>query len=579
MPTQATANAMFGRFHDYLQRRYPQQALNFHLLHGQAPLSAEYQQLRKIAQVYGHDRTPGDPGHVMAQEWFTYRKRGLLALFAVGTIDQALMAALPVRHGFVRMFGLAYKTIILDEVHAYDTYTSNLLDQLLQWLSALGCSVVLLSATLPTKRRHELIEAYTGRPVNDCEAPYPRITVARGDRQESVAFTARAESRKTVQVEWASRDFETLAVRLEKELADGGCVACVCNTVHRAQKLYEVLTKVLRDTDIEVDLFHARFPFDERDWREKRTQRRFGKDGSQRPVAAVLVATQVIEQSLDIDFDLMVSDLAPVDLLLQRAGRLHRHQRDPRPSPLQDAARLQIIKPLVDSDGLPEFDRAQCYIYPQYLLLATWWKLQRRDIIRVPEDVEELIERVYAQRQHLPNYSERFSSRISSAWDELQKRQEELQGQAQIKLIRAPEALEYLGDMIQTHEPLQEDRPEIHPALHALTRWSDAPSVTVVCLYGSPEQCFFDQQQTEKVDLHEAPDDGMVKKLLGRSLSLSGHTVYEYFIDAERPPTWRRNTLLRNLYPAFFDQDGKLYADNFELSLDPELGLVVNDDK
>jgi len=290
MPTQATANAMFTRFQEYLQRRYPHQAVNFHLLHGQASLSADYQQLRKIAQVYGQGETRSDTGQIMAQEWFTYRKRGLLGPFAVGTIDQALMAALPVHHGLVRMFGLAYKTVIFDEVHAYDTYTSNLLERLLTWLSELGCSVVMLSATLPANRRHGLIKAYTGC-SSDQEPGYPRITIAAPGMQKSRTFTVR-ESR-TVQIEWVSSDFGVLASDLKKVLENGGCAACVCNTVRRAQEFYNTLREALRDTDIELDLFHARFPFEERDRREKCVQRRFGKDG-ERPRAAVLMATQVM---------------------------------------------------------------------------------------------------------------------------------------------------------------------------------------------------------------------------------------------------------------------------------------------
>ena len=113
------------------------------------------------AEVYDDDRAPGA---VVADAWFAQdRKQGLLAPFAVGTIDQALFAVLQTKHQFVRLFGLAGKVVILDEVHAYDVYvTKRYLRRLLRWLAALGCPVILLSATLPGLKRQELLEAYAG---------------------------------------------------------------------------------------------------------------------------------------------------------------------------------------------------------------------------------------------------------------------------------------------------------------------------------------------------------------------------------------------------------------------------------
>src|SRR5207237_1090877 len=110
--------------------------------------------------------------------------QALLAPFGVGTIDQALLSVLQTRHGFVRLFGLAGKAVILDEVHAYDAYMSVLLKRLLAWLAALGCPVVLLSATLPSAKRRKLLEEYAGVTVEAAsDVPYPRIsTIAPGGR-------------------------------------------------------------------------------------------------------------------------------------------------------------------------------------------------------------------------------------------------------------------------------------------------------------------------------------------------------------------------------------------------------------
>ncbi len=187
MPTQATANAMFNRFRcNYLSKRYPEQYVDLQLLHGHASLSAAYQQLRQLGQIWDQSDGPSPAGGaVVAGEWFGFRKRGLLGPFGVGTVDQALLSAMQASHSFVRLFGLAGKAVIFDEVHAFDTYTSKLLDRLLSWLAALGCPVVLLSATLPPSRRRALLRAYAGDDVDEPNTPYPRLLRATAGGVES----------------------------------------------------------------------------------------------------------------------------------------------------------------------------------------------------------------------------------------------------------------------------------------------------------------------------------------------------------------------------------------------------------
>ena len=204
-----------------------------------------------------------DDGNVLAAEWFTHRKRGLLAPFGVGTVDQILLAVLQTRHVFVRLFGLAHKTVIVDEVHAHDAYMSTLLERLLEWLAAMGTSVVLLSATLPRAKRESLVRAYAGSNVACAgeEAAYPRITVVTGGR--CLQTHAPASSRPPVHVSWHSG-----GPRLGEELADalknGGCAAVVCNTVGlRPGGLH--VTEAVLSPGPGVGPFYARYPFGERD--------------------------------------------------------------------------------------------------------------------------------------------------------------------------------------------------------------------------------------------------------------------------------------------------------------------------
>ena len=209
----------------------------------------------------------------------------------MGTVDQGLLAALEAKHVFVRLFGLAQKVVVIDEVHAYDTYMSTLLGRLLEWLGALGTSVVLLSATLPRKRRALLARAYAEgaqwpEPVLEHEGAYPCLTWASGEGLGAVALPTSPWATKNLAIRWAASadDDDALADALERALADRGCAAVICNTVARAQRVYGALRARFPgvgddDGAPQVDLLHARFLVEERERRERRVQRRFGKPG------------------------------------------------------------------------------------------------------------------------------------------------------------------------------------------------------------------------------------------------------------------------------------------------------------
>jgi CRISPR-associated endonuclease/helicase Cas3 len=569
MPTQATANAMFSRFEHYLRRRHPHESTQLSLVHRQALLSAHYQEMLKLSQVYDESQRQEGEGAVVAAEWFTFRKRGLLSPFAVGTIDQALMAVLPTRHVFVRLFGLAYRTIILDEVHAYDTYTTTILQRLLTWLSALHCGVVILSATLPKSRREALIRAYAGQEIDVPEESYPRITWVDDGQAGSTGFSV--QQRAPLLVEWHDSDVTALAEDLAGALADGGCAACVCNTVTRAQEVFQCLCESLRPCGVEVYLFHARYPFGARQEREVLALRLFGKDRKQRPHAAVLVATQVVEQSLDLDFDLMVSEMAPVDLLLQRSGRLHRHDTgQPRPPGLE-RPRLWLLRPGLDRDGMPDFGASR-YVYEEYVLLKTWETLGDREFIAVPGEVEELIEQVYTDdTEAIPEGV--WGSRLASVRERLDARQAKMERQATEAYLRLPTHRGALAEL--TKCCLEEDAPDLNPLLQAQTRWSEGPSVEVVCLYGEGDRWYLDRALTEPVDPTQKSDEATIERLNQRAVRLSMAKVAVHFLATDVPAAWRRQASLRHLRPAVFSAAGVLQGDGFTLRLDEELGLIV----
>ncbi|MCY3907818.1 MAG: CRISPR-associated helicase Cas3' [Anaerolineaceae bacterium] len=606
LPTQATSNQMFGRVRDFLTIRYPGDTVHLQLLHGHASLSAEFQALRHnhsrtFSPDYSGNEEGADESGVVAAEWFTHRKRGLLAPFGVGTIDQALLAALQTKHVFVRLFGLARKTVIVDEVHAYDAYMLTLLERLLEWLAALGSPVVLLSATLPKERRQALLAAYmkglgreSGPETAALQTDYPRISWTSASTPPSArTVSVSSRGKKNVALEWTDGDLPAhgdapfpLGKLLQDALAQGGCAAVICNTVRRAQELYLALKPYFPHTADDghpkLDLLHARYLFEDREAREQRALVRFGKpDGTvtdatgkeravQRPSSAVLVSTQVIEQSLDLDFDLMVSDLAPADLLLQRAGRLHRHQRSR--SPGVEHPRLLVSLPEL-SDGVPQFEAGTKAVYDQHVLLRTWLALRDRQSIRVPDDLEEIVEDVYDENRSPSDVSERLRDSWHETRKDLENTKEQEREEAKDRWIKAPS---YGGQLWRlAADPREEDAPDFHQAYQALTRLAP-PIASVVMLYGSPDAAFADVDHGDPVDMDVVPTDDLVVRFLRRSVSISDKRVVFQLLEQSPPANWSRLALLRNHRTVFLDRAG--VSDEigaYRIVLDGETGARV----
>ncbi|RBM06983.1 type I-E CRISPR-associated protein Cse1/CasA [Streptomyces sp. PT12] len=351
LPTRATGDAMFGRLLGWLERLPAggDDRRSVFLAHAKAILNERWAGLvragsRTVAAVevdggQGISR-PGvaersHPGELEAHQWLRGRKKGALASFAVGTIDQVLFAGLKSRHLALRHLALAGKVVVIDEVHAYDAYMSTYLERVLGWLGAYRVPVVLLSATLPAARRRALATAYAGEPV-DIDQPadaYPLLTAVAPGEAPSSARPVPSGRGSAVRVERLDDGLDALVDRLEAELADGGCALVVRNTVDRVQETAERLRERFGEGNVTVA--HARFLAADRARKDAELRRLFGPGGERPAERHVVVASQVIEQSLDIDFDLLVTDLAPVDLVLQRMGRLHRHTRV-RPARLRE---------------------------------------------------------------------------------------------------------------------------------------------------------------------------------------------------------------------------------------------------
>lgn len=359
--------------------------------------------------------------------WFSPSKRGLLYPFAVGTIDQALMAVMNVKHGFVRRFGLAGKVVILDEVHSYDLYTGTLLDMLVADLRKLGCTVIILSATLTESRRERLIGC--GLPEANY---YPCISAVNGTHTEG-CFAAAVASRPPMEValNWLEPG-DSVAVDEALAQARRECnVLCIANTVKQAQMWYWQLTQSMTEDDKEIKtgLLHSRFPSFRREELEDDWMTALGKNPRSRPHGSILIATQIVEQSVDIDADYIISEIAPVDMLLQRMGRLWRHTRDVRPVSRPILA-IALSAPHPESDEADSdayrlcFGMGTSYVYAPYVLERTYAALRNRKSVNVPGSIRELLETVYAEEPDGANAT------IAEFKLEMQKRMDELRGHA-----------------------------------------------------------------------------------------------------------------------------------------------------
>lgn len=373
LPTRLTSDRIHQRVQAFLDT-ISVNGERVRLAHGQAWMRA-----------FEHGGAALDAG----REWFRPSKRALLLPFAVGTVDQALLAVLKVRHHFVRGFGLAGKVVILDEVHSYDLYTGTLLDLLVRRLLELGCTVIILSATLTAARRRSFVD---GGGAGDA---YPLVSASRGDDQVFVPTEAPAD--QTVDVALGPASEAEVAELAAVKAASGHCVLCIANTVAGAQRWYNAVKAAMSEGAFEIGLLHSGFPA----WRRRQIEdlwmERLGKDGN-RPEGCVLVATQVVEQSVDIDADLMITELAPTDMLIQRLGRLWRHHRPDRPC--QSPVVRIVVGDMDGVDSLEELEEAlgvpNCRVYQPYVLWRSFQVWKALGEVALPGDIRSLLEATYA---------------------------------------------------------------------------------------------------------------------------------------------------------------------------------------
>ena len=393
LPTMATSNAMLTRVERVAANLFSGRP-SLGLSHGRARQSPQFQ------RILGNDGSdPGEP--VTCGQWLADdRRRILLADIGVGTIDQALMAVLPTRFNTLRLWALSNRILIVDEAHSYDPFMEEELRSLLRFHAMLGGSAIMMTATLPGKMRDGYAEAFQRglgmrRPTRIEGDAYPQLSLVHGKQVETCAPAPVPATCRKIEVERV--DAGAAMERIEEGVEQGAACVWIRNAVDDAIAAVQALDS----RGIPADLLHARFTVADRLRKEEALQARFGRDwtGSR---GGVLVATQVVEASLDLDFDVMVSDLAPIGSLIQRAGRLWRHMelRPTESRPIPGPA-LHIVAPdpedVEDGQWLHRVLDAGAWVYP----LSDQWRTARAvfgaGAIREPDGLRDLIEAVHGR--------------------------------------------------------------------------------------------------------------------------------------------------------------------------------------
>ena len=377
LPTAATSNQMYERVNDMLMRLKLSRAK---LMHSMAWLVND-----KNMTYHGEEAS-------QAALWTEPMRLGLIAPFAVGTVDQVMMAALRIKYGVLRLAGLTDKILIIDEMHSYDAYMSEIIGTLLNWCRALQIPVVMLSATLPAEKKADYAKIYDSQAIFLDNKSYPCIT-AFYENEKTQQFPVNGSHQKmdvSIALMPILNDTAAIAAQVVQQINHtNGCYCLLCNTVKEAQNLYQAVKTI--DGELPVLLFHARFHAKRRNELETACLKKLSSNPSQRPEKLLVIATQVVEQSLDVDFDYLFTDICPIDLLFQRIGRVWRHEETKRPSCISQPSVTVFVSHNSDFGSTGK-------VYPPVLLEKTMQWLEQRDVLHIPEDIPVFVDAVYSDR-------------------------------------------------------------------------------------------------------------------------------------------------------------------------------------
>ena len=533
LPTQLTSEKIHERINQFLPEILPEtQKHNAMLIHGNAWLKWNLWEL---------DDSDSTLNAMKRDSWFQTKKRALLATFGAGTIDQALLSVINVKHKALRAFALSGKVVIIDEIHSYDHYTGSLISSLVHKLQHWGCTVVLLSATL-TEDSKKTFAHLPSQPGKSPHSSYPLVTIRQKDGKIS-EYPFPCSMGKRVNLNISEVEEEALSLAYDKALK-GEQVLWIENTVRNAQYIFSKFNQV-HDKRLEIGLVHSRFPKIVRDKNENHWTSILGKNAleKRRECGRILVGTQVLEQSIDIDADFLITRLAPIDMIFQRIGRLWRHRATQRPVSASCSSMVLFDEIMKDPLQIGN-NSGKLLPYDPYVLYRTLDCIRQLKAFLLPDDIRKYLELVYAER----NESDESILRLK------------------LDMTRKANILEQMASVsLGIGLSLQNDDT-------ASTRINDTPTVQVLLLRkdkGNPQntQMIYTPFEKEPIPIPAAAGGGRTDRLrssirLQQSLISVRESIAPRYNDFETdflsPLVYTGNDDFRPIRAAYLDDDGRL---------------------
>lgn len=569
LPTQATANGIFPRILEWGEKQASQNVLSIRLAHGMAKMNKAYTNLMDNGEHTECTVDDYENNRLIVHDFFQGSKQALLADFVVGTVDQVLLASLKQKHFMLRHLGLCGKMVIIDECHAYDAYMNEYLERTLQWLGAYRTPVIMLSATLPYERRSAFVDAYRGFSDRKQEefwqksVSYPLLTWTDGKAvfQKTILYsgTEREVEIEKLDLPKSVLEQRSIVIRiLSDNLAEGGCAAVVVNTVKRAQEFARAIKKALPEKN--VILLHSRFIAEDRNEYEKALLAKAGKASTKADrEGLIVIGTQVIEQSLDFDVDMMITDLCPIDLLLQRIGRLHRH-------PCHDVMRPDNLKKakcfvLDINEGLEKGSKS---IYGSYLLMRTRSFLPKK--ITLPTDVAVLVQSVYDDTYQVKNASRDYEIAREEHWE---KRIKACRDADAFRLI-SPGRRKTINRFLEATDLADEEQAK------AQVRNGEV-NLEVIMLFSTVDGLSrAPWRYKDRFDTYSCPSLAESREIANQSIKLPAWVTGEIqFSELEVPKEWAKTVWLNGKHLLVLDKHGEAEIGDLIIRYDRCYGLYV----
>lgn len=578
LPTQATSDGIFNRIKDFTESlaKDSEEALSIHLVHGKAALNEDFRSMAHQVDIDGDEGRRG--GTITVNEWFSGKKQTALDDFVVGTVDHCLLLALKKKHVALRHLGFSKKVVIIDEVHAYDSYMGQYLARALEWLSAMGVPVIILSATLPMDTRKNLIQAYLrGREVKmkkealSSQLDYPLVTYTDGN--EVKMYTDFPKVKKQRRYAIINLQEEEVIQVAQEAIEKQAVLGIIVDTVKKAQQVYQTLSG--RFGGERTRLLHSNFIATERVAKEQELLSLIGK-GAQRPKGMIIIGTQVIEQSLDIDFDQLITELAPMDLVIQRLGRLHRHEIV-RP-PGYETPRAYILG---RSEAFLYEEEGMAYVYSKLLLARTDRLLPPE--IELPGDISRLVQATYDVEDPL-DLSEADAATYASFNKERDERIAKKKRKAKDYRLPAPKASGRDGmtlrDLLDNANPNEEEQ--------AFAQVRDIEeTIEVIALKAVADGYgLFSQGENIQPQLSEpsiarqvAQQTLRLPRLLSWPEQIKKTLDFLEDYNLKNLPEFQASSWLKGRLGIIFDQDNEFKIGSYCLKYDTKVGLFCEKDK